>query len=119
MGDIREVAGALRLGRTGCTPQEGHDLGAGAGGVGAEVSVIRARGDTLLRRPLHRVVEVVVGLDVHEVVQHGVVVHEGDLDLDLARRHGEGVLAIFLGELELLAVLVQNGQSFQRSPCRE
>ena len=74
---------------------------------------VRAGGDALLRRPKNCVIEVIADLDVHEVVQHRVVIHEGGLYGNLAGRHGEGVLAVLFGELDLLVVLVQNRQSFQ------
>ena len=110
-GDIAHVHSVVHHGRTCGTPQERNDLRTGAGLVGAEMLGVRARGDAFLRCPKHRIIEVIVRLDIHEVVKHRVVIHKGCFDLDLAGRHGEGVLdVILLGELNFLAILVQHGK---------
>ena len=105
---------ALRLGRAGGAPQEGHDLRAGAGLLGSEQVIAHAGGDAVLDRPLDGLIEVGVVGHVVEEVQHGVVLHEGRLDLDLAGGHGEGVLAVALVlERQLIAVLVGDGQGLE------
>ena len=73
-----------------------------------------AAGDAVLRRPLDGLVVIgVVGYVVEEV-KNAVVLHEGRLDLDLARGHGEGVFpAALVGELQIIAVLVSDGNGFQ------
>ena len=105
---------SLGFGRAGGAPQEGHDLRAGAGLLGSEQIVAHAGGDAVLDRPLDGLIEVGVVGHVVEEVQHGVVLHEGRLDLDLARGHGEGVLAVALVlERQLVAVLVGDGQGLE------
>ena len=103
---------ALGSGRTGRTPQEGHDLATGAGIVGAEQAVGLAVGDALLHSPFHCLGIVCVGGNVRE--------GGGSLDFrklsgdgDLAVGHGEGVLAVLFGELHLAALLIQNLDGIQ------
>ena len=103
---------ALGSGRTGRTPQEGHCLCAGAGCVGAELTVAGAAGDALLHGPFHCLGIVCVGGNVRE--------GGGSLDFrklsgdgDLAVGHGEGVLAVLFGELHLAALLIQNLDGIQ------
>ena len=75
---------------------------------------IRAASDALLCRPQHSVIVVAVCRNIQKEVQHRVVVHKGRLDLDLAGRHGESVLAAALvGQLEFIAFAVLNGDGFQ------
>ena len=62
--NIGKAARIFQFGRAGCTPQEGDNLRAGAGGVGGKMHGIRAGGDSLLHRPQHRIIEVVIGLDI-------------------------------------------------------
>ena len=112
--NIREAAHALGFGRTGSTPQERDDLRTSAGLVGAEMLGVRAGGDAILRSPENCIIVIIAGLDVHEEVQHRVVVHEGHRDRDLGGGHGEGVLAVLLGELDFLAVFVRYSERFQR-----
>ena len=96
------------------SPQERDDLRAGAGLLGSEQVIAHAGGDAVLDRPLDSLIEVGVVGHVVEEVQHGVVLHEGRLDLDLARGHGEGVLAVALVlERQLVAVLVGDGQGLE------
>ena len=109
--NVRHVHGVVYHRRTGGTPQERDDLRTGAGLVGAEMLVVRAGGDAFLRCPKHRIIEVIVRLDIHEVVEHRVVIHKGCFGLDLTCGHGKGVLGvILLGELDFLAILVQHGK---------
>ena len=97
--DIREAARALGLGAADSTPQEGDDLRAGAGLVRSKQVIANAAGDALLRGPLHGFVVVGVGHHIGERAGLGLLGKAG-LDLYLARRHGEGVLAVALvGEL--------------------
>ncbi len=104
----------IHHGGTRRAPEEGHDLGAGAGLVRCKEAVTNAAGDAVLRRPLDGLVVIgVVGYVVEEV-KNAVVLHEGRLDLDLARGHGEGVFpAALVGELQIIAVLVSDGNGFQ------
>lgn len=111
---IRERHPVIHHGGTRRAPEEGHDLGAGAGLVRCKEAVTNAAGDAVLRRPLDGLVVIgVVGYVVEEV-ENAVVLHEGRLDLHLARRHGEGVFAAALvDELQIIAVLVGDGNGFQ------
>ena len=96
------------------SPQERDDLRAGAGLLGSEQAIAHAGGDAVLDRPLDGLIEVGVVGHIVEEVQHGVVLHEGRLDLDLAGGHGEGVLAVALVlERQLIAVLVGDGQGLE------
>ena len=54
-----------------CTIQEGDDLSAGTGQIGAEMHCIRSVGDAFLRSPENSVVEIVAGLHVREEVRRG------------------------------------------------
>ena len=101
------VLRALRL--PGETPEEGGQLGTGAGAVGLEGAVPGAIGDALLHGPAH-------GL---RVVSAAGNIGEGDarkgrLDLDPAAGHGEGRLAaVQAGELDLPALAVGDGEGRQ------
>ena len=86
---------ALGSGRTGRTPQEGHCLCAGAGCVGAELTVAGAAGDALLHGPFHCLGVVCVGGNVREGGSR-LDFRKLSGDGDLAVRHGEGVLAVAL-----------------------
>lgn len=95
-------------------PQEGHDLGAGAGLVRCKEAIANAAGDAVLHRPLDGFVVIGVVRHVIEEVENAVVLHKGRLDLDLAAGHGEGVFPVALvGELQIIAVLVGDGNGFQ------
>ena len=95
-------------------PEEGHDLSAGAGLVRRKQAAANAAGDAVLCRPLDGLEVIGVVGYVIEEVENAVVLHEGRLDLHLARRHGEGVFPIALvGELQIIAVLVGDGNGFQ------
>ena len=111
---IRKRHQVIHHGGTRRAPEEGHDLRAGAGLVRCKEAVTNAAGDAVLRRPLDGLVVIgVVGYVVEEV-ENAVVLHEGRLDLHLARRHGECVFPIALvGELQIIAVLVGDGNGFQ------
>ena len=112
--NIREVAHILGLRAAGSAPQESDNLGTGAGLVRCKEAVTNAAGDAVLCRPLDRLIVISAIGYVIEEVENAVVLHEGRLDLHLARGHGEGVLAAALvGELEVIAVLVGNGNVFQ------
>ena len=65
---IGEGIHTVSSGRFLATPQEGNNLGAGAGGVGAEGGVCGALGDALLHGPQHRVVIVSIRLHIGEGV---------------------------------------------------
>ena len=71
--------------------EEGHDLRSCAESVRAEVHSVCAAGDAILCRPQNCVIVAIRRLDIHKVIEHGVVVHEGDLDLHLAGRHHKGI----------------------------
>ena len=95
-------------------PEEGHDLGAGAGLVRCKEAIADAAGDTILRRPLDGLVVIGIVWHVVEEVQNAVVLHKGYLDLYLAAGHGEGVFPVALvGELQIVAVLVGGRNGFQ------
>ena len=91
--DIVGVCGYIgkRIGHARCrrllrAPQEGDDLRAGAGIVGAEQSVADAAGDALLLRPFHGFVVIRVGGNIPE----GADLHflrECSLDLHLPGGH--------------------------------
>ena len=116
--NIREAAHALGFGRTGSTPQERDDLRTSAGLVGAEMLGVRAGGDAILRSPENCIIVIIAGLDVHEEVQHRVVVHEGRRDRDLGGGHGEGVLAVALvGERKRIAVCIFDFQAAEDIAC--
>ena len=96
------------------SPQERDDLGAGAGLVRCKEAVTNAAGDAVLCRPLDGLVVIGVIGYVIEEVENAVVLHEGHLDLHLARRHGECVFPVALvGELQIVAVLIGDGNGFQ------
>ena len=89
-GNIRKADRALRFGRTGGTPQEGDDLGAGAVQVGTEGGVRSALGDLALEHPLH--CADIVGVVCH--VRKGIHPGEGRLHRDLVGGHLKGVSTI-------------------------
>ena len=104
----------IHHGGTRRAPEEGHNLRAGAWLVRSKQAVADAAGDAVLRRPLDGLVVIGIVRHVIEEVENAVVLHKGRLDLDLARGHGEGVLAAALvGELQIIAVLVGDGYGFQ------
>ena len=104
----------IHHGGTRRTPEEGHDLGAGAGLVRCKEAVTNAAGDAVLCRPLDGFVVIGIIRHVVEEVQNAVVLHESHLDLYLAAGHGEGVFSVALvGELQIVAVLVGDGNGFQ------
>ena len=104
----------IHHGGTRRTPEEGHDLGAGAGLVRCKEAVTNAAGDAVLCCPLDGLVVIGVIGYVIEEVENAVVLHEGHLDLHLARRHGECVFPVALvGELQIVAVLIGDGNGFQ------
>ena len=111
---IRERHQVIHHGGTRRAPEEGHDLSAGAGLVRCKETIANAAGDAVLRRPLDGLVVIGVVGYVIEEVENAVVLHEGRLDLHLARRHGERVFPIALvGELQIIAVLVGGRNGFQ------
>ena len=76
---------------------------------------VRAGGNALFCRPQDCVIVVRGGGHINEVVEHGVVFHEGCRDGHLAGRHGEAVSTIaVLGGGNSLAAFIGDGQSFQR-----
>lgn len=104
----------IHHGGTRRAPEEGHNLRAGAWLVRSKQAVADAAGDAVLRRPLDGLIVISVIGYVIEEVENAVVLHEGHLDLHLARRHGECVFPIALvGELQIIAVLVGDGNGFQ------
>lgn len=102
---IGEGAGRFSGGSILGTMQEGDGLRTGAGGVGREGSGGGAAGDLRLRRPQDCVIEVVAFLHIGEGIGLLDLCKDG-LHGDLGGGHGEGVLAVLLGELHLVAVLV-------------
>ena len=104
----------LGSGAAGSAPQEGDGLRAGAGGVGAEHGVAGALGDALLHGPDHGVLIVVASGNVDEgILAGGGRSLEHGLHGDLGIGHGEGILAVLLGQLDLLVLAVQNGEGIQ------
>ena len=99
-GDVGEAAYAHGLGAAGCPPQEGDDLGPGAGGIGAEGGVRGAVGDVVFQRPFHG--GGVVGIPGH--IHKGVIPGEDRLHGDLAVGHleGKGAVAV-VGHGDLIA----------------
>lgn len=111
---IRERHPVIHHRGTRRAPEKGHDLRAGAGLVWCKEAVTNAAGDAVLCRPLDGLIVISVIGYVIEEVENAVVLHEGRLDLHLARRHGECVFAAALvGELQIIAVLVGDGNGFQ------
>lgn len=111
---VRERHEVIHHGGTRHTPEECHDLSAGARLVRCKEAIADAAGNTVLRRPLDGLVVIGVVRHVVEEVENAVVLHESHLDLDLAAGHGEGVFPIALvGEFQIVAVLVSNGNGFQ------
>ena len=84
--------------------QERHDLGAGAGGIGAECGIRSAVRDALLHGPIDRVIVVIAGEHIHE--EDLRFVGERHRDGDLAGRLLEGIGAVALvSQLDLVTVL--------------
>ena len=111
-GNIREAHRALRRGRAGGAPQEGDDVGAGAGAVGVEGAVAGTAGDTLLGGPLHGLIVVGVGGNVREVQRLDLSEFRGNRHL--GGGHGKGKLAVALVlHLDLAAAGVLHGQGVQ------
>ena len=110
--NIGKAARALGGGRTCCTPQEGYNLRAGAGGVGAEVCGVRARGDAFLGRPQNSIMEVVIALDIGErLSRNGRFLYEATCNGNIAVWHGECILAVHFRKLYAVSVLIQNTKS--------
>ena len=109
--DVREVQGAVNRGVVLEAVQEGHDLRAGAGGVGRELAVAGAGGDALLGGPDDRlhVVGVRGGVNVSELVgaaarrgRIGGAPQEGDdLRAGAALLRGEGGGGSALGDVKV------------------
>lgn len=75
---------------------------------------IRTCGDSLLGSPENCIIVIVIGMDIHEGIQHRVVFHERGFDLNLAIWHHERVLGIALFcDSNRLAVLVGHGNLIQ------
>ena len=113
-GDIGKAVHALGGGRSGSPPQEGDRLGAGTDAVGGEGGGAGAAGDALVHGPDHGVL--IVGACGH--VDEGILAGGGrslerGLHGDLAGGHGEGILAVLLGQLDLLVLAVQNSEGIQ------
>lgn len=87
----------------GCAEEERHDLCAGAGLIGSEQVIANTARNALSRRPLDSFIVVSVHGNICEELLRSFF-HEAALDRDFARRHGEGVLAILLGELCLTSI---------------
>ena len=112
--NIGEAAHALGLRRTGRTPQEGDGLRASADAIGVEGRCARAGGNVLLNRPDNRVLVISAGGNVGKrVLGCRSRRLEGCGNRNLAGRHGEGVLSVLLGQLDLLVLAVQNGEGIQ------
>ena len=92
---IAEGRAAADSRAAGGTVQEGHCLCAGAGCVGAELTVAGAAGDALLHGPFHCLGVVCVGGNVREGGSR-LDFRKLSGDGDLAVGHGEGVLAVAL-----------------------
>ena len=111
-GNIREAHRALRLGRAGGAPQEGHNVSTGAGLVGAKQAAADTAGNALLGSPLHSVIVIGAGGNVHEV--HGLDLSKFSGNRHLGGRHGKGKLAVALVlHLDLAAAGVLHGQGVQ------
>ena len=114
LGNICHVHSVVHHRRSSRTPQESDNLTSGAWLVRSKQAVAHAAGDAVLRRPLDGLEVIGIVRHVIEEVENAVVLHKGHLDLHLARRHGECVFPIALvGELEIIAVLVGDGNGFQ------
>ena len=112
--DIGEAAHALGFRRTGRTPKECDDLRAGADAVGVEGGGVGAGGNALVHSPDHGVLIIAAGGNVSKgVLAGGLLSLELALHGDLACGHGEGILAVLLGQLDLLVLAVQNGEGIQ------
>ena len=72
---LEGIDGSLRLGGTGSTPQEGHDLGPATGSGGTKVRCIQTGGNVILHGPHDAVVEEVVLVHVHEGILSGSLLH--------------------------------------------
>ena len=71
----------FRLGTASGTPQEGHSLCAGAGGIGTERGVAGTLGDAVLRCPIHGVFIITAGGNIHKHAGlRAAVLHEDNLD---------------------------------------
>ena len=82
-GDIGEGHGAgLRGGASSNTPQEGHGLCAGADAIRGEMGIIGSLGDAVFHCPIHRVLIIAAGGNIHKHAGLGVAVglHKADLD---------------------------------------
>ena len=100
-------------GRTGGAPQEGDDLSAGAGIVGAEQTVGLAVGDARLHSPFHSLGIIRIGGNVRKDGSR-LLLDKLCGNSDLAAGHDEGILAVALiGQLELIAAGVLDGKLVQ------
>ena len=112
-GHIGEAAHGLGFGGTGSTPQEGDDLRAGARLVRPKEAVADTAGDALFLRPLHGLVVIGVGGHITERAYLNFL-DKSSVDLNLARRHSERVLAVApVSQLQFLTILVGNGEVIQ------
>ena len=118
----RIAAGGLR--RTVSAPEEGHHLSPGYRIARAEGGDAGAVGHAVGCRPEHRVAVVVALMDVGERVGHLFrALLEGDSDLYIGARHGEGVPVIArAGQFHLISFGVGDGESVKlvvrvRSDC--
>ena len=73
---IRERHQVIHHGGASRAPEEGHDLGAGAGLVRSKQAVANAAGDAVLRRPLDGLVVIGIVRHVIEEVENAVVLHK-------------------------------------------
>ena len=73
---IRERHQVIHHGGASRAPEEGHDLGAGAGLVRCKEAAADTAGDAVLRRPLDRLIVISVIGYVIEEVENAVVLHK-------------------------------------------
>ena len=110
---VRERHQVIHHGGTSRTPEEGHDLSAGAWLVRCKEAVTNAAGDAVLRRPLDGLVVIGAGGHITERAWLSFFGKSG-VDLDLAGRHSEGIFAVALiSQLQFLTVFVGHGEVIQ------
>ena len=110
---IRKRHPVIHHGGTRRAPEEGHDLGAGAGLVRCKEAAANAAGDALFLRPLHGLVVIGAGGHIAEWALLSFFGKSG-VDLDLAGRHSECIFAVALiSQLQFLTVFVGHGEVIQ------
>ena len=113
LGNIRQIHGIVHHRRPRRAPEEGHDLGTGAGLVRCKEAVTNAVGDAVLDRPLDRLVAVSVDRHIGERADLDRL-YKARLDLHAPCGHHEAVSAVAeVGERELVAAAVGDDEALQ------